>query len=623
MKTMTDRIRNLMFGAALVSLLNSCAEEENFMAKPAEPAPVPISGELCFSLKLSLNENTGMTRTTSGSDDETTRPGVENENAIHSVCLFFEDLNSDGNPAGQNPKTWFRVPCPGEAPDGTVTFKINQGGSNQLTTGLKKVYIGANLSSKQADCFADGNKEYAVPVNEQQDNYGSLAEEYAPGRGIGLDGTPDAAYTRNDIAMFCTAGQQLTLTEDNDRYSISESFALKRNVAKMLVTCKVAEPRDLVEDAEQDIKYCVLTKGLKGRGWIRQGDVRFLVNGLNRKSYIMQRATWIADQQLYYYEDPNKDLNENISIGQDGTPVPQNLRENFLYHAVQTLNKQSRFYVKTLPYEENRMPNGINDKTCYYEGLYCPENTFDLSLTDDANRVILANYNYPWPMITHVSITAKFTPKDLFVEKEMADYIDLMNVKELPDLTPEMKSTIKDLIAKGSSETTLPEKIVRITSPSENVSWAILTASLNHYKMVQTGQIYDEQQPGFPENTYLSVVGEQGETEFYTYGAARTIAVELGKWTEKDDPKKLASFKAMPRGRGYYYTYVDNRKATDKPADTPPTYADGQVERNVYYILTVDAFATPGRTGSEPEYIKVHTRVEAWKDGGSANVELN
>lgn len=141
--------------------------------------------------------------------------------------------------------------------------------------------------------------------------------------------------------------------------------------------------------------------------------------------------------------------------------------------------------------------------------------------------------------------------------------------------------------------------------------------------MVQTGQIYDEQQPGFPENTYLSVVGEQGETEFYTYGAARTIAVELGKWTEKDDPKKLASFKAMPRGRGYYYTYVDNRKATDKPADTPPTYADGQVERNVYYILTVDAFATPGRTGSEPEYIKVHTRVEAWKDGGSANVELN
>lgn len=40
----------------------------------------------------------------------------------------------------------------------------------------------------------------------------------------------------------------------------------------------------------------------------------------------------------------------------------------------------------------------------------------------------------------------------------MADYIDLMNVKELPDLTPEMKSTIKDLIAKGSSETTLPEK---------------------------------------------------------------------------------------------------------------------------------------------------------------------
>ena len=490
-------------------------------------------------------------------------------------------------------------------------------------TGLKKVYIGVNLSQKQAECFADGNKEYAVPVNEKQDNYGSLAEEYAPGRGIGLDDTPDAAYKRNDIAMFCTEGHQLMLTEDNDKYSISESFALKRNVAKMLVTCKVAKGQDLVGGAEQDIKYCVLTKGLEGRGWIRQGDVRFLVNGLNRKSYIMQRATWIADQQLYYYEDPNKNLQDNISIGEGGTPVPQYLRENFLYHAVQTLNQQSRFYVKTLPYEENRMPNGINDKKCYYEGLYCPENTFDLSLTDEATKVILANYNYPWPMITHVSITAKFTPKDLFVEKEMADYIDRMNVKELPDLTPEMKSTIKDLIAKGSSETTLPEKIVRITSPSEKVSWAILTASLAYYYEVQPDGIYDDSKSGYPENTYLSVVGEQGETEFYTYGAAKTIAVELGKWTEKDGPKKLASFKAMPRGRGYYYTYVDNRKATDKPADAAPTYADGQVERNIYYILTVDAFATPGRTGSEPEYIKVHTRVEAWKEGGSANVELN
>lgn len=492
-----------------------------------------------------------------------------------------------------------------------------------MTTGLKKVYIGVNLSQKQADCFADGNKEYAVPENEK-DNYGSLAEEYAPGRGIGLvEENRGSAYTRNDIAMFCTEGHQLTLTEDNDKYSISESFALKRNVAKMLVTCNVVEPQELVEGAEQNIKYCVLRKGLEERGWIRQGDVRFLVNGLNRKSYIMQRATWISEQQLFYYEDPNKNLKDNISIGDDGIPVPQYLRENFLYHAVQTLNQQSRFYVKTLPYEKDRMPNGLNDETCYYQGLYCPENTFDLSLTDEATKVILANYNYPWPMITHVSITAKFTPKDLFVERDMATYIDEMNTK-LPELTSGMKDTIKNLIANGSSETTLSDKIVRISSPSEKVSWAILTASLAYYYEVQPdGEIYDETKPGFPENTYLSVVGEQGETEFYTYGAARTIAVELEKWTENDNPKELASFKAMPRGRGYYYTYVDNRKATDKPADTPPTYADGQVERNIYYILTVEAFATPGRTGSEPEYIKVHTRVEAWKDGGSANVELN
>lgn len=46
-------------------------------------------------------------------------------------------------------------------------------------------------------------------------------------------------------------------------------------------------------------------------------------------------------------------------------------------------------------------------------------------------------------------------------------------------------------------------------------------------------------------------------------------------------------------------------------------------ERNMYYILTINSFSSPGRTGSEPEYVKVHTHIKDWKSGGNASVELN
>lgn len=610
MKTLTDMIRNLMIGAAMLSLLISCADEDNLIANSAEVAPVPISGELCFSLKLSLNENSGTLRATTGSNNETTRPGVDEadgkkENAVHSVCLFFEDLTSEGNPVNKEPKKWFKIPYPDVLPDnGVVTLKIHPGGAQQLTTGLKKVYIGVNLSNEQAECFAN-NKAYAV--NDDLD-YCLLTEKYAPGKGIGLVEKQNGDNTRTDIAMFCTKGQNLTLTDKEENYSIEDPFDLKRNVAKILVTCKVTETNG--------INYCVLKDGLEDQGWIRQESVRFLINALNRQSFIMQKGMWVQELQQYYYEDPNSKLTDFFYIDNaNGIPVPHNLRDHFLHHAIQTLNKQFKFYVKTLPFSKDRLPSVSHAiDNSYYEGLYCPENTFDLSNDEDTKKV-LESYKFPWPMITHVSITAKFTPKVLFVEQ---DLIGSNYLNELPN-----KNEIEKLIKEAQPDDTY-KGIVKIESPSEEISWAILTASLKKNNMFQESQQgYDEAKDGFPEKTYLSVENERGETEFYTYGTAKTIAKALGKWNENDNPKILASFKAMPRGRGYYYTYVDNRKHTDNTNQTNPTYADGQVERNTYYILTIGAFTTPGRTGSEPEYIKVYTNVEKWKDGGQANVELN
>lgn len=618
---------------AVLLLLAGCAKEEPVGMEISGTVPVPLPGGISLTLNLSLAADGNGTRATdSDNGDEPLRPGMDDpnarENRINTIFLFFEDLNDDGTPVGGKPKIWFRFVYPYTPGNGPVKLEISHSETGQqLTTGLKQVYLGANLTDEQAASFANGNEVHKLD-QDYVTRYGyGLSEDYAPGRGIGLVESPAIEYTRKHIAMFCIEdeGQRLLLEEGKRDYICQHPFTLKRNVAKVLVTCEVGYKGNGTDGAD-GIDYCPLTGDLsdgdKPRGWIRQSDVHFLVNALNRHSYIMQKGSWNTDKQKWEYSDPNyENLHDYFTVGSNGVPLPSNkANQEFYYNAVQTLNSQIAYYVGTLRYDESKIPViGSDNNDCYYEGLYCPENTFDAENVSEADHLILSNYGYPWPMITHVSVTAKFTPKDLFVDKEIVDYID----KKAPELDEAMRNKIKELVNNSTGETLLNGQIVRIESPSEEVSWAILTASLKEGYMVQEGDIYDEDKEGLPERTYCSVVTNEGDTEFYTYSAALAIAKKAG-WgmTETNrDPKKLGSFKIMPRGRGYYYTYIDNRQAHEK--DTPTIYADSQIERNVYYILTISAFSTPGRTGSEPSYIKVHTRVADWKDGGTADVELN
>ena len=618
---------------AVLLLLAGCTKEESAGMEISGTVPVPMPDGISLTLNLSLGTDRHGTRAT-GSDngDEPLRPGMDDpnarENRINTIYLFFEDLNDDGTPVGGKPKIWFRFVHPYTPGGGPVTLEIPQGETDQkLTTGLKQVYVGANLTDEQAACFADGNKAYSLS-DDYVTRYGyGLTEDYAPGRGIGLVESPLNEYTRKHIAMFCVEdeGQRLFLEEGKRDYTCRNPFTLKRNVAKVLVTCEVGYDGNGT-DGTSGIGYCRLTgdlsDGQKPRGWIRQNDVRFLVNALNRHAYIMQKSSWNTDRQKWEYPDPNyENLHDYFTVGPNGVPLPtEKANREFYYNAVQTLNSQSAYYVGTLRHDNNKIPVIGSDNTgCYYEGLYCPENTFDAENVSEADHLILSNYGYPWPMITHVAVTVKFTPKDLYVDKAIIGYID----EVAPELDEAMRNKIKELVNNSTGETLLNGQIVRIESPSEEVSWIILTASLKKGYKVQDGNIYDEKKEGLPEKTYCSIVTDEGDTEFYTYGAALAIAKEAG-WGTTDtnkDPKKLGSFKIMPRGRGYYYTYIDNCQAHEK--DTPTTYADSQIERNVYYILTIKAFSTPGRTGSEPSYIKVHTRVADWKDGGTADVELN
>lgn len=222
-----------------------------------------------------------------------------------------------------------------------------------------------------------------------------------------------------------------------------------------------------------------------------------MVNALNLKSFIMEKSEWDFDKQKWKYMDPNYEgLDQYFTINSSGVPIPQ-LKGEFLYNAVQMLNQQSAYYAETLVHDENRLPEAGKDNSgSYYAGLYCPENTFTTDQVSDANLLILEEYDYPWPMITHVSITAKFTPRELYVEKEMANWI--MN-EEDDNVPSEMRRKIKQKVENGREFLTVEggRTIVIINTDSEKESQAILTASLRKHYAVQESGIYDHQKKVF------------------------------------------------------------------------------------------------------------------------------
>ena len=509
MKTKIHTIRFLLFAAIYILFVAGCAYDDGFGTEDTGDTPELMSGEISLTLNLSFHNNGSTTR--AGDDDsESLRPGVDEkeaeENKIHSIYVFFQRLQNDGNPYNEA-KKWFRF----------TNWKMSGSGirlpieAGNLPVGTQNIFIGVNLTEEQAKHFAakSDNVAYTIPKAYQDLIYG-LSEVYAPGGGIGLKTNYPGNYTRKDIAMFCTEGQSLVFDKKTLEYTCHFPFVLKRNVAKVLTTCEVTT--DKIEGAEPETGYCILKgdllypegSSLKGqpRGWIRQSDVQFMVNALNLKSFIMQKSEWVTEEQRWKYEDPNYDkLDSYFTINEAGVPIPlSSTSTNFFYNAVQTLNQQSAYYANTLVYAPGRLPqSGKENSDSYYEGLYCPENTFTIKDLSDADKLILEEYNYPWPMVTHVSITAKFTPKELYVEKAMTEWLDEDN-----KIAPELKETIKELISNGTPTptTAFEDDIVIINAPSEKVAQTILTASLRKYYQVQESSVYDHETEGFPENTY-------------------------------------------------------------------------------------------------------------------------
>ncbi|MBM6659387.1 Mfa1 family fimbria major subunit [Bacteroides gallinaceum] len=483
-------------------------------------------------------------------DDSPEHPAVDWEDDIVTLQVFIKHADD----------TWEEPIYLWDITGSPYTIKLNDLDLTETT-----VYVGANLTMEQTQAFIQQETDDAAYTFTN--NAFDLVTDLSPYSTENSDLTG-----RRHIAMFCTEGivpQVIEKDEDGKptKYTTS-GFSLKRMVAKILVTCKADET---ITDGETNVDYVPVSESFEG--WIRQSDVKYLVNGLNRKTYIMQQIDPKATEPYANVVDPNNRLSESVSNNGD-----------FYFQPIEGAYDS--------PYLRSALPFVKTSLSSYTEGIYCPENTFALDETIQLEG--------QQPQITHVCVAAKFTPQNLWVEYDLFDY-----VANQQNIEPEVKEAIKQLRPSDGK----PGDVVEIECTSEAVASQLLLSSLQRAN----------NRNGFPEGTYFY---HNKKKAFYTYGAMGRDGVSMDDIDT--NPGVFGDFVPYIGGWGYYYTYVDNREDYElTPNDWNEFYRHGQVERNRYYILNITGFSRPGSSVTNPNYIMVHTYSLPWEKGGSGEITLN
>lgn len=548
-----------------------CAAD-NFSAEVEEEEVVP--GDLVVSINVNLDgSGSSMSR---AEDDEVRIPGTADENKLLHGHLFLQNLKDDGNPVEGQTMYYVKV----SLNEGENTFKLKN-----IDFGRKRVYIAANLSDKQASYFATtANAEYEIPQTMQDKGYG-MTEEFA---------------RATDIAMFCTEGQILDFI-DNKLYVFEEPFTLKRLVAKVHVTATITKTND--------IEYCTLAGPMAGIGWIRLENVKYLINGLNTKSYLMQKYfTSSEDPNFSIPEDPNFNIENNIQV-KDNNINPVNYQD-FYFNSIKSVSDFESYFAQAEEYDASRIPTSNNNS--YKKGLYCPENTFTLPSNDAFGKY----KSDAWPMVTHVIVSAKFTPKKIVVERSLADWV------QSPDNISISEAIRKEIKNKITAADNLNDNFKSLCTidcssddcSSEDVAKAVLKSSLKMAGYLKD----DENSQGLPDETYFWNDSKDLPMVF-TYGAAKIFS-NVSTNTEQFD-----QFATVPDGVGYYYIYLDNTNSTT--GDGTESYdrknpKNSIVERNAYYLVNIKSISGPGDATMKGDNILVNTVKTEWKEGGNAVVDL-
>ena len=474
---------------------------------------------------------------------------TEAEHQINSLTLFMMNVINETEIF----ETSRTISAPEKAADGsyTVTFELKG------VTGVKHFYLGANLKEGHQKAFETRDRIFDAGQGQDGHNIvGGLMTVDHENNGEGSDIAMTAIITNEDskdIYFNKSIGSEI---------KIDNPVKLVRTVAKVLLTCvtKEDDPNYVKVIDSNDYE----TKSEENTGWIKLDNVNYMLNVLNRKTYMDYREEGTGKNA--YLTDPNYAMSNFIERrinGGYGLKNLTNYQANFLYYDTQQMvemlqetkqgTKGERCITRKATLFEVSKVNKNDQENHYTEGLYCPENMVSNDMPEIPADTFASVNRF---VTTHVMVGAKYTPKKIWVVNE---------------------------------EGTLEQK----TAESEDKALEFLNKDL-------TG------------TEYLPGTFWQGNDKKY---------YSLSGMRKKLQDDSDTEFNRYDGGWGYYYTYIDG-KANNEGTINYANETRWGIKRNHYYILKVNQFVAPGSAFPGNEVMRIHSELIDWKDKGSSEVEI-
>ena len=552
----------VMIGA--VAILCSCRDELRPDLSPAQEGKTNIIVNL--TVERSGSKSPASRSPLDPNEDEYTLGFTDAENQINSLTLIMMRIDASGNEVFEASRT---IPSPadtGNDGDYDVEFQLETN-----DRGTKHFYLGANLSVEHLASFRTQDKVFDAGEEESGHNIVGALMNVKHSKDDELDGNiGEGSNIVMTAPILVENRQDITIPSGSteETIKIDKPVKLTRTVAKILLTCvpksdaetdyvKVIDAKDAETNPERDGE---------NTGWIKFADVNYMLNVLNRKTYLNYR---IEDDNLI---DPNYAMGELISLREEGggygiTDLEAYQRE-FLYYdtqaMVEMLNKDVPTYKEgercivrsATQYDADKMKvdetTNMGNKNHYTEGLYCTENTVykDMTFANEADFQSAIRY-----VTTRVMVGAKYTPK---------------------------------VIWDGGDEP--------ITTQTEDEAQGILDGK-------------DVDNPLEPVTYPAGTFWRDSKGNYYSRAGMK----------EKLKESPETDFSRYDGGWGYYYTYIDENAQNGAIKDTQTRWG---IKRNHYYILKVEKIIAPGSPFPGNETMRIHSELVDWVDKGSSEVEI-
>lgn len=647
----------ILLSLAMMMLFAGCSDDVLCEDLPEEEKP---AGNVYIRLQMNLNSNgpagsRATSRAGEGSINPET-PGKDNENAVNTVDILVFDATT-------NELT--DVVFLDETQITQITSDIGIVVPIFAKQGQKvKIYAAVNMTAAMRQFFTLGSTGTNFTLSSTGKSYWDVINEFVPGSngkqailegnpngGIPMTGQFKVESVSDGDTDNTTGSGDITIkghtTKDNP---LSVKADVSRIVAKVHVLAK-SIPLEI--SSGEEIEYAIASSTTpteqdltnkdysKWIGWIRLDNVRYILNGTNKSTYIFPQAN---DTEKPY---PWKDRNMDLAHYRNGKMF-SDYENDFMFYDGMSLHREnisptSHFAQAEKYVEENTWNNTVNgsdNADRYTAGLYCLENYFDAPTADSEEDKFYATCVDAIPMITHLSIAAKLTPRSIVVRKDYETRMDGF-VKEYGDnpdnfrkkygLTTEdfkdsdkerWENTIKGRYFSTTSETYRTDFIIIKTQneadAADLINWSLMINNL------WSGDDADFENGKYPASTFYvydtKYDGEQTAEATWNQRYLYLTAGAVNAATATANIKIKTYSVPHIGGWGYYYTYLDQLQLT---TNNKTPYKASQVTRNTYYLVTVGNFGFPGGTVTRPEYIKVNTMPVGWDYSGKGEINLH